>query len=55
MRRRMTPGKLVFAQLMDFLPRHDFDACVGRHDGNHRLRGFSYQHQFLCLAFAPIS
>ena len=26
----MESGKLVFAQLMDFVPRHDFDACVRR-------------------------
>jgi hypothetical protein len=37
----MDPGKLVFAQLMDFLPRLDFDECVGQYDGNRRLRGFS--------------
>jgi hypothetical protein len=24
----MGPEKFVFAQLMDFVPRHDFDACV---------------------------
>ena len=37
----MDPGKLVFAQLMDFLPRHDFDACVRRYGGDRRPRGFS--------------
>jgi hypothetical protein len=48
----MDPGKLVFAQLMDFVPRHDFDACVRRHGGDRRPRGFSCRDQFLCLAFA---
>ena len=50
----MDSGKLVFAQLMDFIPRHDFDACVRRYNGDHRLRGFSCRDQFLCLAFAPM-
>ncbi len=48
----MDPGKLVFAQLMEFLPRHDFDACVRRYGGDRRPRGFSCRDQFLCLAFA---
>ena len=51
----MEPGKLVFAQLMDFLPRHDFDACVNRYNGNRRPRGFSCRDQFLCLTFAQLT
>jgi Domain of unknown function (DUF4372)/Transposase DDE domain len=51
----MDSGKLVFAQLMDFLPRHDFDACVRRYNGDRRLRGFSCRDQFLCLAFAQLT
>lgn len=51
----MEPGKLVFAQLMDFVPRHDFDACVRRYGGHRRSRGFSCRDQFLCLAFAQLT
>jgi transposase len=51
----MDSGKLVFAQLMDFVPRHDFDACVRRYDGDRRPRGFSCRDQFLCLAFAQLT
>jgi hypothetical protein len=51
----MDSGKLVFAQLMDFVPRHDFDACVRRHGGDSRPRGFSCRDQFLCLAFAQLT
>ena len=29
----MESGKLVFAQLMDFVPRHDFDACPRQFQG----------------------
>jgi hypothetical protein len=53
--RRMDPGKLVFSQLMEFLPRHDFNACVQRYGGNRRPRGFSCRDQFLCLAFAQLT
>jgi hypothetical protein len=51
----MDPGKLVFAQLMEFLPRRDFDDCVRRHGGDRRPRGFSCRDQFLCLAFAQLT
>jgi hypothetical protein len=51
----MDSGKLVFAQLMDVIPRHVFDAYVRRYDGARRLRGFSCRDQFLCLAFAPLT
>src|SRR3954465_4686224 len=51
----MDSGKLLFAQLMDFMPRRDFDACVRRYDGDRRLRGFPCRDQFLCMAFAQLT
>ena len=51
----MDSGKLVFAQLMDFIPRHDFDACVKRYGGDSRSRGFTCRDQFLSLAFAQLT
>jgi transposase len=51
----MFTGQLVFAQLMEFLPRHDFNACVRRYGGDRRPRGFSCRDQFLCLAFAQLT
>jgi Domain of unknown function (DUF4372)/Transposase DDE domain len=51
----MDPGKLVFAQLMEFLPRRDFDDCVRLYGGDRRPRGFSCRDQFLCLAFAQLT
>ncbi len=51
----MHVGQLVFAQLMDFLPRHEFNTCVRRYRGDGRPRGFSCRDQFLCLAFAQLT
>jgi hypothetical protein len=51
----MHSGQLVFAQLMDFLPRHEFNTCVRHYGGDRRLRGFSCRDQFLCLAFAQLT
>ena len=51
----MLSGKLVFAQLMEFFPRHDFDKCVRRYRGNYRTRDFSCRDQFLAMAFAQLT
>ena len=51
----MYAGKLVFAQLMEFLPRHEFNACVRRYGGDRRPRGFSCRDQFLAMAFAQLT
>jgi len=51
----MFTGQLVFAQLMEFIPRHEFNACVRRYGGHRRQRGFSCRDQFLCLAFAQLT
>ena len=51
----MNAGKLVFAQLMDFIPRCDFDKCVRRYQGNYRARGFLCRDQYLGMAFAQLT
>jgi len=51
----MHAGQFIFAQLMDFLPRHEFHKCVRRYRGNSRIREFSCFDQFLCMAFAQLT
>lgn len=51
----MYTGKIVFAQLMNFLPMHDFRKCVRRYHGNYRVRKFSCLDQYLCMAFAQLT
>ena len=51
----MHAGRIVFAQVMDFLPKHAFNRCVRRYHGNHRVRRFSCFDQFLCMAFAQLT
>jgi hypothetical protein len=48
-------GQFVFAQLLDFLPRRDFNACVERYRGNYKCRGFSCRDQFLTMACAQLT
>lgn len=51
----MFEGQFVFTQLMSFLPRREFNACIERYKGQHRPRGFSCRDQFLCMAFAQLT
>jgi hypothetical protein len=51
----MHAGQFIFAQLMEFLPRHEFNQCVRRYRGNSRARGFSCFDQFFCMAFAQLT
>jgi hypothetical protein len=51
----MYTGQLVFSQLMDFLPKHQFNSCVRHHRGNFRVREFSCLDQFLCMSFAQLT
>ena len=51
----MHSGRIVFSQLMDFLPRHEFNKCVRQYQGHYRIRTFSCFDQFLCMAFAQLT
>lgn len=51
----MNSGRTVFAQLLQHLPRYEFDKCVRQYEGNHRVRRFPCYDQFLCLAFAQLT
>ena len=51
----MNSGHTVFRQLLQMLPRHEFDLCVRRYRGNYRSRSFSTFDQFLCLAYAQMT
>ena len=51
----MFVGKLVFAQLMDFLPLHTFRRCVARYPAHYPTKTFSHLDQFLCMAFAQLT
>jgi hypothetical protein len=51
----MNSGRTIFAQLLDFLPKHQFNECVRRYRGHHRLRRFSCLDQFLAMAFAQLT
>jgi transposase len=51
----MHSGRIVFSQILDCLPRYEFNKCVQRYQGNYRTRKFSCYDQFLCMAFAQLT
>ncbi|MDP1818123.1 MAG: IS4 family transposase [Leadbetterella sp.] len=51
----MYSGKIIFAQIMDFLPLYKFHKCVERYHGNYKVQNFSCLDQFLCMAFAQLT
>lgn len=48
-------GKTVFAQLMDFVPVHEFRRAVAGYQGNRKVSRFSCWDQFLSMAFAQLT
>jgi hypothetical protein len=51
----MHQGRIVFSQLLDFLPKKSLRTCAKRYIGNYRIRSFSCYEQFLCMAFAQLT
>jgi transposase len=51
----MHTGRTVFAQVIKFLPRYEFQKCVTRYDGDRRVRSFTCWDQLLCLIFAQLT
>jgi hypothetical protein len=48
-------GKIVFSQIMDFLPKYEFYKCVDRYQGHYKVKSFSCLDQFLCMSFAQLT
>ncbi len=51
----MHQGKLVFSQLMAYLPLSTFRRCVATHRGEHKVQDFTCLDQFFAMAFAQLT
>jgi len=51
----MYNGKILFAQVMDFLPWKTFHRIVSRYGGDQRVRTLSCSEQFRVMAFAQLT
>lgn len=51
----MYSGKTIFAQLMEIVPKYEFQKIVKRHHGNYRVRTFTCREQFFCMCFGQLT
>jgi len=51
----LNSGKYVFAQLLQYVNRYEFEKCVKRYNGDHRTRKFSCWNQFSQLFFGQLT
>jgi len=51
----MHQGKFVFSQLMNMVPKYEFNTYVTHFGGDKGIRNFNCWQQFLCLAFGQLS
>ena len=51
----MNSGKYVFAQLLQFINRYEFDKCVSKYNGDYRTRDFNCWNQFIQLFFGQLT
>jgi hypothetical protein len=51
----MNSGKYVFAQLLQFVNKYEFEKCVKRYKCNHRVRELDCWNQFIQLFFGQLT
>ena len=51
----MHTEKMVSAQLMEWIHPEQFRRCLGRYQGQHKVRNYSCWDQFLALTFAQVT
>jgi len=51
----MNQGKMIFAQLLDYASYHSFKRCVGRYDGDFKVKELSCWRQFLYMSFGQLT
>lgn len=51
----MQPPKMIFAQIIEWVPHYTFRRLVTRHRGDYKTYRLSCWDQFLCLAFAQLT
>ena len=51
----MFQGKYVFSQIIDFIPRREFNYFVKLYNGNQRIRNFDCHDQLLAMIFGQLT
>jgi len=51
----MNSGKYVFTQILQFVSKYEFEKCVSRYKGDHRVRELNCWNQFIQLFFGQLT
>ncbi|MDR0606161.1 MAG: IS4 family transposase [Bacteroidales bacterium] len=51
----MNTGKYVFSQVVELVNKYEFEKCVKRYYGNHRVRSLNCWNQFIQLFFGQLT
>lgn len=51
----MNKGKFIFSQVIDFIPRYEFDKIVNKYKGDYRYRHLTSYNHLLHLIFGQLS
>ena len=51
----MNSGKYVFAQLLNFIDRYEFEKCASKYNGDFRTREFNCWNQLIQLYFGQLT
>ena len=51
----MNIGKIIFSQIMDFVPKYEFNKCVEHYKGNYNAKQFTCWEQYLIMVFSQIT
>jgi hypothetical protein len=48
-------GQTIFSQIMNYIPKHSFNHCVEKYQGNYKVQSFTCWEQFLAMTFAQLT
>lgn len=51
----MNSGNTVLTQLVNYIPKYQFDKIVEKYKGNYKAQEFSCWEQFICMVFAQLT
>jgi len=51
----MNTGRTILSQILDFVSKYEFDKCVDKYNGNHRVKTFTCWEQFIVMSFAQLT
>jgi len=51
----MNKGKTLLVQVLDFVPKYEFDKLVEKYQGNYKAQEFSCWEQYVCMVFAQLT